>query len=218
MTKHDDGFFLLHIADSLSDIVSYTSVGKADFYAERMRQDAVERKFEILGEAVKNLSPELREKYPLIKWSHMARFRDMLSHHYFGIDLAAVWNISQKDAKEALSQIIQLQEYTDALKQAEAERISALDILRQNREAIHETIGKYGIANIYAYGCVASRTETPDCDIELFCRAPLHFSLTDMAGLQNELTIICRRRVTIATPGCMEFKECPERFRELVEI
>ena len=218
MTKHDDAFFLLHIVDALSDVVSYTNVGIADFYAEKMRQDAVERKFEIVGEAVKNLSPQIREKYPQIKWSHMARFRDMLSHHYFGVDLASIWNISQKDAKEALSQIVRLKEYAEALSRVEAEKVNALDVLLQNREAIREAIKKYGIAHIYAYGDIASRTETPESDFELFCRPPKGTPLADMVGLQDELTIICRRRVTLATENCLEFKESPERFRNLIEI
>lgn len=218
MTKHDDAFFLLHIADALSDIISYTSVGRADFYAERMRQDAVERKFEILGEAVKSLSPEIREKYPQIKWSHMARFRDLLSHHYFGIDLATVWDISQKDAKDALAEVIKLKEYTDALNRVTPEMTNALDVLLQNRDAIHTEIRKHGIARIFAYGETASRTEKPDGDIELFCRIPEKFTLVDLADLQNELTVICRRRVVIATPNCQEYKESPERFKNAVEI
>lgn len=114
MTKRDDGFFLLSIVDALHDIESYTSVGHDVFMSEKMRQDAVERKFEIIGEAVKNLSESLRQKYPEISWSHMARFRDVLSHHYFGVDLEAVWNISQKDAKTALEKLQQLDEYIAA--------------------------------------------------------------------------------------------------------
>ena len=76
-----------------------------------MRQDAVERKFEILGEAVKNLSEDLRKIHPDIPWSHMARFRDMLSHHYFGIDYETVWIITQKDVPEVLEKISSLVEY-----------------------------------------------------------------------------------------------------------
>ncbi len=83
--------------------------------SEKMRQDAVERKFEVIGEAVKNLSESLRGKYPEISWSHMARFRDVLSHHYFGVDLEAVWKISQKDAKTALEKVERLDEYIAAL-------------------------------------------------------------------------------------------------------
>ena len=64
MKSRSDGTFLLHIYEALNDIVSYTSAGQAAFFAEKMQQDAVERKFEILGEAVKNLSPGIPEKVP----------------------------------------------------------------------------------------------------------------------------------------------------------
>ena len=94
MKKRSDGTFLLHIYEALNDIVSYTSDGQAEFFAEKMRQDAVERKFEIIGEAVKNLSQGFLEKYPNVDWSYMAKFRDLLSHHYFGIDLDVVWSIA----------------------------------------------------------------------------------------------------------------------------
>ena len=85
MQKRSDGTFLLHIHEALNDIVSYTANGQAEFFAEKMRQDAVERKFEIIGEAVKNLSQGFREKYPNVDWSYMAKFRDLLSHHYSGL-------------------------------------------------------------------------------------------------------------------------------------
>ena len=59
MKRRSDGTFLLHIYEALNDIVSYTSDGQAEFFAEKMRQDAVERKFEIIGEARQESVPEL---------------------------------------------------------------------------------------------------------------------------------------------------------------
>ena len=93
MKKHDDAFFLLNIVDALSDILFYTSCTEEQYLIETMRQDAVARKFENLGEAVKNLSVSFCDRYPQIPWSHIARFRDVLSHHYFGIDQKTVWSI-----------------------------------------------------------------------------------------------------------------------------
>ncbi|MDD3694797.1 MAG: DUF86 domain-containing protein [Lentisphaeria bacterium] len=118
MKKQADAFFLLHVVDALTDIFLYTDVEKNIFMAEKMRQDAVQRKFSIIGEAVKNLSVGLREKYPHIQWSNMARFRDVLAHHYFGVDLDAVWQISKKEALVAYQQLILLDEYLLARQQA----------------------------------------------------------------------------------------------------
>lgn len=51
------------------------------------------RNLEIIGEATKRLSPEVRERYPVAPWSSMAGVRDRLIHHYFGISLDVVWEI-----------------------------------------------------------------------------------------------------------------------------
>lgn len=58
-----------------------------------MRVDAVVRNFEIIGEATKNLSADLKERYPKTDWKSVAGFRDMLIHGYFGIDLEILLDI-----------------------------------------------------------------------------------------------------------------------------
>jgi len=54
---------------------------------EALVQDGIIRQIEIIGEATKNLSKDLREKYPQIPWRDIAGMRDRLIHHYFGINL-----------------------------------------------------------------------------------------------------------------------------------
>ncbi len=51
------------------------------------------RNLEVIGEAVKNLSIELRMKYPAIPWKSMAGVRYRLIHNYFGVNLDIVWSI-----------------------------------------------------------------------------------------------------------------------------
>ena len=60
-------------------------------------QDAIIRQLEIIGEATKRLSKGLRSRHSEVPWRRMARLRDVLIHDYFGVDLAAVWEITQKD-------------------------------------------------------------------------------------------------------------------------
>jgi uncharacterized protein with HEPN domain len=55
--------------------------------------DAVTRNLEIIGEAVKNVPDEIRSQYSDIQWRKIAGLRDILIHHYFGIDLEIVWDI-----------------------------------------------------------------------------------------------------------------------------
>ena len=71
--------------------------GREAFMAERMRQDAVLRKLEIIGEAVKNLSLATTASHPDIPWRQIAGMRDRLTHAYFGVDLELVWRSIEHD-------------------------------------------------------------------------------------------------------------------------
>lgn len=100
----DDRLFLLHIADAINQIFEYTAdFDRTAFMGNRLVQDAVIRQFEVIGEATKNISSDLRERNPEIPWKDLARFRDKLIHHYFGVDILAVW-LSVADDLPALKQ------------------------------------------------------------------------------------------------------------------
>jgi uncharacterized protein with HEPN domain len=58
---------------------------------------AVIKKLEIIGEAAKNLPPEITSKYNSIKWKEMAGFRDILVHAYFGTELHLIWDTIKND-------------------------------------------------------------------------------------------------------------------------
>ncbi len=58
---------------------------------------AVAKAFENIGEAVKNLPKEITEKYPDIPWSDIAKMRDVLTHHYFGVDDKVLWDTLDTD-------------------------------------------------------------------------------------------------------------------------
>lgn len=96
----DDRIYLKHILDATQKIEKYVSVGEAEFMETTHWQDAVMRQLEIIGEATKNISEETRIKYSDVPWKRMAGMRDVLIHHYFGIDIPAVWEVTQKDIPE----------------------------------------------------------------------------------------------------------------------
>lgn len=90
-----DSVYLRHILDAINKIESYISVGHEVFFSDSHWQDAVIRQLEIMGEATKRLSQEVRSRYPDIPWKRMAGLRDVLVHDYFGVDLDMVWQIAQ---------------------------------------------------------------------------------------------------------------------------
>jgi len=87
----DDLVYLHHIIDAVSSIEEYTANGREAFMASKMIQDAVIRNLEVIGEAVKNISPSFRNEHSGIPWKQIAGLRDILIHQYFGVDLNIVW-------------------------------------------------------------------------------------------------------------------------------
>lgn len=65
-----------------------------------MIQDAVIRNFEVIGEATKRLSTELRAAYPNVPWQQIAGFRDVLIHDYLKVNLNRVWGVIELNLPE----------------------------------------------------------------------------------------------------------------------
>ncbi len=61
------------------------------FQTDDKTASAVMRKLEIIGEAVKQIPDEIRQKHPEVPWKEMAGMRDKLIHFYFGVDYRLVW-------------------------------------------------------------------------------------------------------------------------------
>lgn len=101
----DERVYLGHIRDAIHDIEEYTAGGRDAFMSDRMRQDAVIRKLEIIGEAVKHLSEETTKRRPDIPWKRIAGMRDRLTHDYFGVDLALVWTALERDVPQLRSAV-----------------------------------------------------------------------------------------------------------------
>ena len=75
------------------------------FFSGPHWQDATIRQLEIIGEATKRLSSELRERFDDVPWSRMAGLRDVLIHDYMGVDLESVWEITQRRLGDLKSRI-----------------------------------------------------------------------------------------------------------------
>jgi uncharacterized protein with HEPN domain len=90
---NDDLVCLAHVRDAIQRIEAFTSDGRDKFLVEPMIQDAVIRNLEVIGEAVKGLSEDLRSAHPDVPWKQIAGMRDVLIHHYFGVKLETVWQV-----------------------------------------------------------------------------------------------------------------------------
>lgn len=92
--KKDPKIFIGHIVESIELIEAYSEeLTTEKFKKSRVLQDAIIRRLEIIGEAVKNLSKSFREKHPGIPWKQMAGMRDILIHEYFDVDLSLTWSV-----------------------------------------------------------------------------------------------------------------------------
>ncbi|MFB2981391.1 DUF86 domain-containing protein [Microseira sp. BLCC-F43] len=80
-------------------------VDRNTFETDLMRQSAVVRQLEIIGEATKRLSEAFRASHPKIPWRQMAGMRDILIHNYDDVDLDEVWNVATISIPELIQQI-----------------------------------------------------------------------------------------------------------------
>lgn len=92
-----DSIYLHHIMNAIEKVERYAAVGYDEFMAQSHWQDAIIRQLEIIGEATKRLSQDLRRQHPDIPWRRIAGLRDVLIHDYMGVDVIAVWQVTQND-------------------------------------------------------------------------------------------------------------------------
>ena len=94
----DEFLYLRHVLDAINTIEEYLQgVDEEHFKATRLLQDGTIREIEIIGEAVKNVSKDIRKSYPEVPWQDIAGMRDKLIHGYFGVDIEKVWDSAKED-------------------------------------------------------------------------------------------------------------------------
>ncbi len=109
MSKRSDRECLLDIHEALQRIEAYIAdMTLADFVNDKKTQDAVVRNLEVIGEATKNLSNQIRDTSPEVPWKGLAGVRDKMIHHYFGINYEIVWTICKDELPMVRSHVEQM--------------------------------------------------------------------------------------------------------------
>jgi uncharacterized protein with HEPN domain len=94
MSNRTDTELLRDILEAIRRISSYVGrMSYETFMDDDKTQDAVIRNLEIIGEAAKNLSQQLRTENSSVPWKAMAGIRDRLIHQYFGVNVDIVWEV-----------------------------------------------------------------------------------------------------------------------------
>ncbi len=96
--KRDVRLCMEDIIECIARIEEYTdSITEEDFHNNTQTQDAVLRRLEIMGEAVKHIPSRIRDKYPDIPWKNIAGLRDVLIHAHFGVNFYRTWKTVKED-------------------------------------------------------------------------------------------------------------------------
>lgn len=93
------------ILGAIAQIEQYTLEGKSGFERERLIQDGVIHQIVIIGEAVRAISPELREQKSDLPWAAMVAMRNILVHRYYEVNLEIVWLVVEQDLPDIKGKI-----------------------------------------------------------------------------------------------------------------
>jgi uncharacterized protein with HEPN domain len=96
--KRDISLYLKDVFEHMKHAEAFIeNLTYEEFIKDKKTSYAVVRCIEIIGEAVKNIHDNVREKYSDIPWKKMAGMRDKISHFYFGVNLERVWQTVKED-------------------------------------------------------------------------------------------------------------------------
>lgn len=88
--------YFADIEESIAAIEDFTAGCSYEYFcSDRKTYSATLREFIVIGEAISNLSDEVKNRVPTIEWRSIKDFRNFIVHEYFGIDSRIVWDAVQ---------------------------------------------------------------------------------------------------------------------------
>ncbi len=106
MSDRRDLDYLGDIVEAMEEVAEFIAgMSEDQFMYDRKTQRAVVRDLEVIGEAAKALSDDVRSQNPQIPWKGLAGVRDKMIHHYFGLDYQVIWTIASDELPVLLPKV-----------------------------------------------------------------------------------------------------------------
>ena len=101
-----DNAYLEDILLAAKAIGRFTAgISRESFKSNEEKYEAVNRKFEIIGEAAHRLSPGARENFSEVPWKLVSAMRNILIHDYDDVDLDIVWDTIHRDLPPLIARL-----------------------------------------------------------------------------------------------------------------
>jgi uncharacterized protein with HEPN domain len=101
--KRDPAYLwdILHAGQSMQKHLARTTLEQ--FLADELKCLAVERLFEIMGEAARRISEDFKQAHQEIPWADLIALRHVVAHEYDNIDYDEIWAIAAVDVPKLLN-------------------------------------------------------------------------------------------------------------------